>query len=67
MNSAELTALHTETLTETWNEARHARTLANIARRASRLFDVGYTATETMNGLYVRAFQVASPEGKPTA
>ena len=60
MNSAELTALHTETL----NEAARARTLTNIARRASRLFEVGYTVKETMSGLYVRCFQVTSPEGK---
>ena len=59
LNSAELTALHTETV----SEAAHARTLANIARRASRLWEVGYTATETMSGLYVRCFQVTSPEG----
>ena len=59
MNSAELTALHTETI----EAARHARTLANIARRASRLFEVGYTVKETMTGLYVRSFQVTSPEG----
>lgn len=59
MNTAELTAIHTETLAE----VSRARTLANIARRASRLFEVGYTATETMSGLYVRTFQVTSPEG----
>lgn len=60
MNSAELTALHTETL----NEARRARTLENITRRAATLFNVGYTSKETMTGLYVRSFQVTSPEGK---
>jgi len=56
MNSAELTAL--------LNEDRTARLMANITRRAARLFDDGYTATPTMNGLYVKAFQVLSPEGK---
>ena len=60
MNSAELTALHTETI----NEVRRARLLANITRRAAILFEVGYTAKETLTGLYVRAFQVTSPEGK---
>ena len=60
MNSAELTTLHTETL----NEARRARLLANITRRAAILFEVGYTAKETLTGLYVRSFQVTSPEGK---
>lgn len=56
MTSAELTAL--------LNDDRRACTLANITRRASRLFDDGYTAALTMNGLYVKAFQVLSPEGK---
>ena len=60
MNSAELTALHTETL----NEIRRARLLANITRRAAILFEVGYTVKETLTGLYVRSFQVTSPEGK---
>lgn len=64
MNSAELTALHTETLNETRNEGRRARLLANIARRAARLWEDGYTATETMNGQYVTCFRVHSPEGK---
>ncbi len=60
MNSAELTALHTETITD----LRRTRTLANITRRASRLFDDGYTANLTLNGLYVKGFQVLTPEGK---
>ena len=60
LTSAELTALHTETL----NEVRRARLLANITRRAALLFEVGYTAKETLTGLYVRAFLVTSPEGK---
>ena len=60
MNSAELTALHIETI----NDARRARLLANITRRAAILFEVGYTAKETLTGLYVRTFQVTSPEGK---
>ncbi len=46
------------------NEDRTARLMANIARRAARLFEVGYTATPNMSGLYVKAFQVLSPEGK---
>ena len=41
-----------------------ARTLANIARRAATLFQDGYTATETMNGLYATCFRVRSPKGK---
>ena len=60
LTSAELTALHTETI----NEARRTRTLENISRRASRLWEVGYTVKQTMTGLYVRSFQVTSPEGK---
>ena len=64
MNSAELTALHTETIAETKNEARRARLLQNITRRAAMLFEVGYTVKETLTGLYVRAFLVTSPEGK---
>lgn len=59
MNSANTNELNTFL-----NEDRAARTLANIARRASRLFQVGYSATPTMNGLFVQAFQVVSPEGK---
>lgn len=59
MNSA-----NTNELTALLNEDRAARTLANIARRAACLFQVGYTATPTMNGLFVQAFQVVSPEGK---
>jgi len=59
MNSA-----NTNELTALLNEDRAARTLANIARRTARLFQVGYAATPTMNGLFVQAFQVVSPEGK---
>jgi len=56
MNTAELTTL--------LNEDRNARLMANITRRAARLFADGYTSTQTMNGLFVKTFQVASPEGK---
>ena len=55
MNTAELTAL--------LNEDRTARLMANITRRASTLFSDGYTATLTMNGLYVKSFQVTAPKG----
>ncbi|MBV9851038.1 MAG: hypothetical protein JO250_15310 [Armatimonadetes bacterium] len=61
MNTAELTALHTETL----NEARRARLLTNITRRAETLFTTGgYTATQTMDGQYAACFLVVSPEGR---
>ena len=60
MNSAELTAL----LNEDRAEKRTARLMANITRRASRLFDDGYTATKNMNGLYAQMYQVVSPEGQ---
>ena len=58
LNTAELTALHTETLTE----ARRERTLANIARRASALLTTGgYTAEESsVTGLYY----ITGPEGQ---
>lgn len=57
MNTAELTALHTETLTA----ARTARTLTNISRRAATLFTTGgYTAELFAGGLY----HVFGPEGQ---
>ena len=60
MNTAELTAL----LNEDRAAQQKARLMDNITRRAARLWEVGYVATETISGLYVRAFQVLSPEGK---
>ena len=60
MNTAELTALHAETI----HAAQVAQTLANITRRASGLWENGYVAQETMHGLYVRCFLVRSPKGK---
>ena len=60
LTNAELTELHTETL----SEIAHARTMANITRRASRLFfEDGYTAYENIPGDYVRCFRVTSPKG----
>ena len=57
MNTAELTALHTETLTE----AQIARTLANITRRAQTLLtEGGYKAEEFATGLY----HVHGPQGQ---
>ncbi len=57
MNTAELTALHTETL----NEARRARTYANITARAETLFNDGYTAQRSsVAGL----FYISGPEGQ---
>ena len=57
MNTAELTALHTETLTA----ARIARTLKNISRRAQTLFTTGgYTAELFAGGLY----HVFGPQGQ---
>ena len=58
MNTAELTALHAETI----QAAVTARTRANITRRASTLWEDGYTAQETMHGLYVRCFLICSPK-----
>ncbi len=53
MNTAELTALHTATLTAMNEEARNARTLAAITRRAETLFADGYTVeTGSLNGLF---------------
>ena len=54
LNTAELTALHTETLTE----ARIARTLANIARRAQTLWADGYSVLTAGKSHYC----VFSPE-----
>lgn len=48
MNTAELTALHNETIAEMGN----ARTLANITRRASSLFSDGYSAAQEGAGSY---------------
>ena len=57
LNTAELTSLHTETL----NEARRARTQANITRRAQTLFNDGYTADESsVTGLYF----ITGPQGQ---
>ena len=56
LTSAELTALHTETV----NAARASRTLANISRRASTLIEDGYQVHSYGDGLHV----VESPEGK---
>lgn len=63
LNNVELTALHSETL----NGFRLSRLMSAIARRAENLWIDGYTAKQTMNGLYVSCFQVASPEGKTYA
>ena len=43
---------------------RKERTLANIARRASTLFNDGYTATKTLDGCFVNCYVVRSPQGK---
>ncbi len=56
--------MNTNELTVLLNEDRTARLMANITRRAARLFQDGYIATPTMSGLFVQAFQVVSPEGK---
>lgn len=61
MNTAELTALHTATLTAMNEEARTSRTLASITRRAQTLFTDGYTVeTGRVDGLYY----VAGPQGQ---
>lgn len=39
------------------------RTLANIARRASRLWEDGYTCKQTFQGTFVTAYDVLSPRG----
>jgi len=60
MNTAELTALHTATLTAMNNEARLARTYAAITARAETLFNNGYTALRSrVAGL----FYITSPAG----
>lgn len=57
LNTAELTALHTETLAED----RIARTLANITRRAETLLTTGGYKVETAwKGLY----HVHGPQGQ---
>lgn len=57
MNTAELTALHTETLIE----ASRARTYANITRRAETLLTTGgYTAEAAWPGFY----HVFGPQGQ---
>ena len=61
MNTAELTALHTATIAAMNAEARTARTLGNIARRAETLLSDGYTVeTCRVKGL----FYVAGPQGQ---
>lgn len=57
-----LTAELRDLLNEDSAARYQARTLASIARRAENLLDSGYTAQETMNGLYVRCFVIESPE-----
>lgn len=54
MNTSELTALHTETL----SDARTARTLANISRRAASLLADGYQV-RSYSDLHI----VESPKG----
>lgn len=61
MNAAELTALHTATLAAMNEEARTARTLANIARRAETLLSDGYTVER---GRVAGLFYVAGPQGQ---
>lgn len=39
------------------------RTLANIARRASTLWEDGYTQKQSFQGCFVRAYDVFSPRG----
>jgi uncharacterized Zn finger protein len=61
MNTAELTALHTATLTAMNDEDRRGRTLTNITRRAETLFADGYTVERSrVNGL----FYVSGPQGQ---
>ena len=61
MNTAELTALHTATLTAMNTEARIARTLANIARRSETLLtDGGYKVDTAWPGFY----HVFGPQGQ---
>lgn len=55
LTNAELTELHAETITD----ARRARTLANIARRAASLLADGYEIRSYGDGLHV----VESPKG----
>ena len=59
LNSSELTALHTETLTAMRNE----KTLANITRRALTLFSDGYRRTLLLGTLAGGVFAVTAPEG----
>lgn len=60
MTTAELNTI----LAENAQEARTARLMANITRRAATLFADGYTAIKNINGVYAQAYQVLSPEGK---
>lgn len=61
MNTAELTALHTATLTAMTAESRLNHTYANITRRAQTLFNDGYTVERSrVDGLYF----ITSPEGQ---
>jgi uncharacterized Zn finger protein len=57
MNTAELTELHNETIAE----ARFARTLENITRRAATLFTDGYSARDITG--QNKHFLVGSPKG----
>ena len=57
MNTAELTALHTETIAA----VNLSRTLTNISRRAAALFsEAGYRMEEAWKGLY----HVYGPQGQ---
>jgi hypothetical protein len=60
MNTAELTAAHRDTMAE----MDGTRLMANITRRAERLWADGYTALQTMGGQYVACYEVRSPEGR---
>ena len=61
LNTAELTALHTETLADMSAQAQIARTLTNISRRAATLLTTGgYTAELFAGGLY----HVYGPQGQ---
>lgn len=62
LTNSELTALHTATLAAMNAEARTARTLTNITRRAETLLTTGGYTVETcrVKGL----FYVAGPQGQ---
>ncbi len=51
-------------LTAVLNEDRYARTLANIARRAERLWEDGYTCRQSFQGTFVEAYDVFTPRGE---